>query len=182
MRGRGEPMTRHALRMWVGLTAMVAVGCAGTATSPTSTTATAPATDSPAAAPASSTPATAPARATVAAGTGKLGKFLTDGQGLTLYLFAADTTPTSTCSGACVDMWAPFTTTGAPLAGPGVIASLLATSPRPDGTTQVTYHGHPLYYYIGDTSPGNTTGQAVSSYGAPWYVVAADTGDPIVSS
>jgi predicted lipoprotein with Yx(FWY)xxD motif len=172
-------MTRHALMRWVGLAAVVAAGCASTATSPTITTATAPATGSTAAAPASSTAPSAPA--TVAAGTGKLGKFLTDGQGLTLYLFAADTTSTSTCSAACVDMWAPFTTTAAPLAGPGVIASLLATSPRPDGSAQVTYHGHPLYYYIGDTSPGNTTGQAVNSFGAPWYVVAADTGDPIVS-
>ncbi|MBV8928437.1 MAG: hypothetical protein JO152_04860 [Mycobacteriaceae bacterium] len=118
----------------------------------------------------------------MAAGTGKLGTFLTDGQGLTLYLFAKDTTSTSTCNGACIDMWAPLTTTGAPVAGPGVIASMLATSPRADGGTQVTYHGHPLYYYVGDTSPGNTTGQAVNSFGAPWYVVAADSGDPIVDS
>ncbi|MBV8929073.1 MAG: hypothetical protein JO152_08115, partial [Mycobacteriaceae bacterium] len=91
--------------LWAGLAAVVTAGCAGTTTSPSAATATGPAKSSGSAAPNTATaPAPAPT-ATVAAGTGKLGTFLTDGQGLTLYLFAKDTTSTSTCSGACIDMW-----------------------------------------------------------------------------
>jgi predicted lipoprotein with Yx(FWY)xxD motif len=105
--------------------------------------------------------------------TSKLGKFLVDSKGRTLYLFVADTGTSSTCSGACAGAWPPLTTTQKPVAGSGVKASLLGTTKRGDGTTEVTYAGHPLYYYAGDTGAGQTTGQALSQFGAPWYVVAA---------
>ncbi|HWF75159.1 MAG TPA: hypothetical protein VG186_17570 [Solirubrobacteraceae bacterium] len=104
--------------------------------------------------------------------TAKLGQFLVDSKGRTLYLFAADTGTSSTCSGACAGAWPPLTTTAKPVAGTGVTASLLGTTKRADGTTEVTYAGHPLYYYAGDTAPGQTTGQALGQFGAPWYVVA----------
>jgi predicted lipoprotein with Yx(FWY)xxD motif len=104
--------------------------------------------------------------------TSKLGKFLIDSKGRTLYLFVADTGSSSTCSGACAGAWPPLTTTQKPTAGSGVTASLLGTTKRSDGTTEVTYAGHPLYYYAGDTGAGQTTGQALSQFGAPWYVVA----------
>ncbi len=90
---------------------------------------------------------------------------------LTVYLFAADTGTTSTCSGACAQVWPPVTTTGNPKAEGGAMAGALGTTTRPEGTKQVTYKGHPLYYYVTDRQAGETTGQAVNSFGAPWYVL-----------
>ena len=108
--------------------------------------------------------------ATVAVGTGG---FLVDANGMTLYLFTKDTTSASTCSGGCATNWPPLTVTGQPVAGTGVDASLLGTTTRADGSIQVTYNGHPLYYYKNDHAAGDKTGQGV---GGVWYVVAA-TGD-----
>ena len=65
---------------------------------------------------------------------------------------------------------------GAAKAGPQVIASQLGTTRRTDGTTEVTYNGHPLYYYAADTKPGDTTGQGLNQFGALWYVVARNGG------
>jgi predicted lipoprotein with Yx(FWY)xxD motif len=113
--------------------------------------------------------------ATVAVATSStLGQILVDGSGRTLYLFAADTGTTSTCYGQCAQYWPPLLTSGAPIAGTGANASLLGTTPRTDGSTEVTYAGHPLYYVLTDKNPGDTTGQAVNNYGALWYVVGPD--------
>jgi len=113
--------------------------------------------------------------ATVAVGTNpQLGKILVDGSGKTLYLFAKDSGTTSSCYGTCATYWPPLLTAGAPKAGPGVNASLLGTTKRTDGTTEVTYAGHPLYYVVTDHNPGDATGQAVNNFGAPWYVLGAD--------
>jgi predicted lipoprotein with Yx(FWY)xxD motif len=90
---------------------------------------------------------------------------------LTVYLFAADTGSTSTCSEACAQAWPPVTTTGAPKAEGGAVAADLGTTTRSDGTKQVTYRGHPLYYYVSDSQAGETTGQGVNSFGAPWWVL-----------
>ena len=117
-----------------------------------------------------SQPASGPA--TIAVRTTPLGRILVDGKGMTLYLFEKDTGTTSTCSGACATFWPPTTTMGAPKAGTGVDASKLGTTMRGDGTTEVTYNGHPLYYYKGDQSPGDTNGQGQNVYGALWYVVS----------
>jgi len=76
-----------------------------------------------------------------------LGKFLTDEQGFTLYVFMNDPKNTSTCEAECAQRWPPFLTAGRPIAGPGVNAALLGTIRRKDGTIQVTYNGHPLYYF-----------------------------------
>jgi predicted lipoprotein with Yx(FWY)xxD motif len=111
---------------------------------------------------------------------GPAGTYLTDGAGKSLYLFAADTGPTSTCVGSCATYWPPMTTTGTPTAGPGVTASMLSTSPRPDGTKQVDYNGHPLYYYIGDQAAGDTAGQGKNLSGGLWWLVAP-TGKAIMS-
>ncbi len=91
---------------------------------------------------------------------------------LTVYLFAADTGSSSTCSEACAQAWPPVTTTGAPKAEGGAVAADLGTTTRSDGTKQVTYRGHPLYYYVSDSQAGETTGQGVNSFGAPWWVLA----------
>jgi predicted lipoprotein with Yx(FWY)xxD motif len=91
---------------------------------------------------------------------------------LTVYLFLADTGSTSTCSGACAQVWPPVTTTGAPKAEGEAAAADLGTTTRSDGTKQVTYKGHPLYWYVSDSQAGETTGQGVASFGAPWYVMS----------
>jgi predicted lipoprotein with Yx(FWY)xxD motif len=102
----------------------------------------------------------------------KLGMILVGSKGETLYLFQADKGPTSTCSGACASVWPPVTTKGAPIAGPGVSASKLGTAKRSDGTTEVTYNGHPLYTYVGDSSPGQATGEGNQGFGAEWDVLS----------
>jgi predicted lipoprotein with Yx(FWY)xxD motif len=92
---------------------------------------------------------------------------------LTAYLFVADTGSTSSCSEACAQVWPPVLTTGNPKAEGGAVAADLGTTTRSDGTKQVTYKGHPLYYYVSDQQSGETTGQGVNSFGAPWYVLSA---------
>jgi predicted lipoprotein with Yx(FWY)xxD motif len=115
----------------------------------------------------------------------KPGNALVDGGGRALYLFEADTGTTSTCSGACAQVWPPLLTTGgAPAAAGGVQAGLVASSPRADGTTQVTYNGHPLYYFAGDKGPGDVRGQGIDNFGGGWYVVSPagdkiDSDDPV---
>ena len=86
-------------------------------------------------------------------------KFLADGHGHTLYLFEADKSTTSTCTGACAAAWPPVTASAVPMAGGGVSQSLLGTTKRADGTEQVTYNGHPLYYFAADTGSGMAKGQ-----------------------
>jgi predicted lipoprotein with Yx(FWY)xxD motif len=114
---------------------------------------------------------TAPGAAGIATAQNPAGPILTDARGHALYLFEADKGSTSTCSGACAKEWPPLTTAGAPIAGTGVNTALVATSPRADGTTQVTYNGHPLYFYDDDDNPGMTKGQGENSFGAKWYLL-----------
>jgi len=101
-----------------------------------------------------------------------LGQILVDGSGRTLYLFERDQGTPSSCYDACAGVWPPATATGAPVAGAGVHQSLLATMARKDGSMELVYNGHPLYYFISDKQPGDTTGQALSSFGADWYVLS----------
>ena len=101
----------------------------------------------------------------------KLGQILVDGKGMTVYLFVKDTGTTSTCYTSCATIWPPVLTDGAPQAGPGAEASLLGTVTRTDGKVEVTYAGHPLYYFIKDKSAGDATGQGVNGFGALWWVL-----------
>jgi predicted lipoprotein with Yx(FWY)xxD motif len=103
---------------------------------------------------------------------GKLGTFLVDGKGRTLYLFQKDTTKKSTCSGACATAWPPLLTTGTPKASGSVRKALLGTTRRSNGTTQVTYKGHPLYRFVQDAKAGDTKGQGVNAFGARWYALS----------
>jgi predicted lipoprotein with Yx(FWY)xxD motif len=120
----------------------------------------------------SSTPAaTSSAASVVTAKSSSLGTFLVDAKGQTLYLWDADHGSMSTCNGECATNWPPLTTKSAPKAGAGVKPSLLGTTKRADGTQEVTYAGHPLYTFAGDTAPGQTTGQGSAAFGAPWWVV-----------
>jgi predicted lipoprotein with Yx(FWY)xxD motif len=110
--------------------------------------------------------------ATISVGSSSLGQILVGANGTTLYLFEADTGTQSTCSGACAQAWPPLTTTGAPQAAGGASASLLGTTTRSDGTTQVTYSGHPLYSFVSDTKPGDTNGEGSTAFGAGWDVLS----------
>lgn len=108
----------------------------------------------------------------VALRTTPLGRVLVDSKGITLYDFVADKHMASACYGACAALWPPLLTHGKPVAGPGVRASLLGTTKRRDGKLEVTYNGHPLYYYVVDRNPGQTTGQGLDQFGAPWWVLS----------
>jgi predicted lipoprotein with Yx(FWY)xxD motif len=101
-----------------------------------------------------------------------LGRILVDGKGITLYDFPPDRGTRSVCYGACAALWPPLITHGKPVAGHGVRASLLGTTKRKDGKLQVTYGGHPLYYFVTDRKPGQTTGQGVNQFGGPWWVIS----------
>jgi predicted lipoprotein with Yx(FWY)xxD motif len=102
----------------------------------------------------------------------KVGQALVDGSGRIVYLFEADKGKDSTCYDACAQAWPPVTTSGGPQSGTGASGALLGTTTRTDGTTEVTYGGHPLYYFIADKKAGDMTGQGINQFGAKWYVLA----------
>jgi predicted lipoprotein with Yx(FWY)xxD motif len=110
--------------------------------------------------------------ATVSVANTGLGKVLVDSQGNTLYLFEQDTGTKSTCSGGCATQWPPLRASGKPTVGGGLKASLIGTTPRSDGKSQVTYDGHPLYTFAGDSQSGDTNGQGINAFGALWYVLS----------
>lgn len=102
----------------------------------------------------------------------RLGRILVDAKGITLYDFPPDGRGRSTCYGACAALWPPLLTTGKPIAGAGVRQSLLGTTRRKDGKLEVTYNRHPLYYFVSDRRPGQTTGQGLNQFGGPWWVLS----------
>jgi predicted lipoprotein with Yx(FWY)xxD motif len=111
------------------------------------------------------------ASATVGVANSGLGSILVDSTGRTLYLFKADVGAKSACTAACATAWPPLLAKGKPTAGTGLTASELGTITRSGGNRQVTYNGHPLYLFIKDQKPGQTTGQGVTAFGAPWFAL-----------
>lgn len=103
---------------------------------------------------------------------GPLGTYLVGPSGRALYLWLGDSMGKSNCSGACAKAWPPLTTTGKPGASGGVMSADLRTITRSDGTKQVTFKGHPLYYFAGDSGPGTSNGQGSDAFGARWWLVA----------
>src|SRR5262245_22714026 len=103
--------------------------------------------------------------AVVKVGSSNLGRVLVDSHGKTLYLWAHDKGHRSTCYGQCAVYWPPVLTTGKPVAVSGARQSLLGTTRRSDGRMQVTYHGHPLYRFVMDKRPGQTTGEGLTGFG-----------------
>jgi predicted lipoprotein with Yx(FWY)xxD motif len=101
----------------------------------------------------------------------KIGKVIADKRGHTLYMFRADHGTTSSCYGKCATFWPPLITIGKATAGSGAKASLLGTTKRRDGKLQVTYKGHPLYAFLKDKKPGQTTGEGLKAFGANWYAL-----------
>jgi predicted lipoprotein with Yx(FWY)xxD motif len=161
---RSRPIAFLASAAVVPLIALVVAGCGG---GNAATAATAPRT----------THATS---ATVSLANTGLGSILVDSTGRTLYLFEADSGTKSACSGGCAAAWPPLLAHGKPTVGSSLNASLIGTAKRSNGTEQVTYNGHPLYLFVKDTAAGQTTGQGLTAFGAPWYVLSAG-GDAITT-
>lgn len=109
---------------------------------------------------------------TVKTTSGSHGTYLVDGSGHALYLFAKDKGGKSSCSGSCATFWPPAEVHGTPKASGSVQAADLGTFKRSDGSEQLTYNGHPLYYYSQDSSPGDTNGQGKVGFGGKWNLVS----------
>lgn len=157
--------------------AFIAAACSPTSSTglygPSSPAASAAPSAAPVAAPSASPVPSVASGTAINIGTTNVGQVIVDSNGQTVYLFGGDKGTASTCNSAsCVQYWPPVLTSGAPQAGAGVNASLLGTTVRADGTTQVTYGGHPLYRFISDKKAGDATGQGVNAFGATWYVVS----------
>jgi len=106
--------------------------------------------------------------ANVLAANSSLGRIVVDGKRHTLYLFEKDKRGRSSCYAACAAYWPPALTHGKPIAGTGVRRSLIGTTRRRDGAIQLTYAGHPLYRYAGDSRPGQTSGAGLQDFGGGW--------------
>jgi predicted lipoprotein with Yx(FWY)xxD motif len=150
--GARETSVRIRLLAAAGVAA-VAVSAAACSSSPSSTSA------------GSGTPSSASLKTATIGGV----TVVTNGRGFTLYSFAPDTATASKCTGACAQIWPPVT---GPAAGQGVTGTL-GTITRPDGSTQATYNGHPLYTYTADTAPGQAKGNGLNVDGGVWHEVTA---------
>jgi predicted lipoprotein with Yx(FWY)xxD motif len=91
---------------------------------------------------------------------------------MTVYLFEGDKGAASSCSAECAAVWPPVTTSASPVAGAGASPERIGVITRADGTQQVTYNGHPLYFYTRDGDKGDAYGQGIKSFGSDWYVLA----------
>jgi predicted lipoprotein with Yx(FWY)xxD motif len=157
---------------------LLAAGCGSSSPHSSAPPAAPPSSSAPSAAPGMSPSTTAPSSPAASGTALKVGTTmfptaLTDAAGKSVYLFAADTGSSSTCTGACASAWPPVTTSGAPSIN-GADMGKLGTTMRSDGTKQVTYNGHPLYYFAQDTKPGDTHGQGLKAFGAEWYLIGTD--------
>jgi predicted lipoprotein with Yx(FWY)xxD motif len=106
---------------------------------------------------------------TLKATSSPLGTILVDQDGKTLYLFEADSKNTSNCSGGCLNLWPPIAANGKATAGSGVTAEMIGTA---TGSSQVTYAGHPLYWFSGDTKAGDLNGEGLTDFGGAWYAIS----------
>ena len=163
---RDESMTFLASLAALPLVAVALAGCGSASASPPTT--------------ASGKPAT------VGIANSSIGKILVNSKGLTLYLFQKDTGARSACTGACAKNWPPLLVSGKPTLGSGARAALIGTANRSAGRPQVTYHGHPLYLFVGDQKAGDTNGQGVNAFGGGWYALSQSgaqvTASPSISS
>jgi predicted lipoprotein with Yx(FWY)xxD motif len=166
-----------ALAAAAGSAIALMAGCGSSSSSHTassSASTSAAATQSTAAAPATTTAAGA-SGVSVLTKHGKLGAILAAGpKRLTVYEFEADHGSMSACTAECAKAWPPVTTTGAPKATGAAVSADLATITRSDGTKQVTYKGHPLYFFAKDGDSGDAYGQGLHAFGAGWYVLKPD--------
>jgi predicted lipoprotein with Yx(FWY)xxD motif len=108
---------------------------------------------------------------TISTAKGSVGTYLVGSSGRALYMFAADHNGKSACSGSCAQNWPPLTSSSTPKAAGGVNASDFGSIVRSNGTKQVTYNSRPLYYFIGDSGAGMTSGEGSSAFGAKWWLM-----------
>jgi predicted lipoprotein with Yx(FWY)xxD motif len=111
-------------------------------------------------------------RRTVSVRSTRLGRILVNSQGRTLYLFTKDSGTKSACSGACAKAWPPLRASGKATVGGGARASMVRTTKRSDGKTQVTYNRHPLYLFSKDHKAGDTNGEGLTAFGGRWFAVS----------
>jgi predicted lipoprotein with Yx(FWY)xxD motif len=163
----------------LGASALLAAGCGSSSKSSSSTSAasaypTTGAQSSAATTAATTTPsASGTAVAVTVKHAGKLGTILAAGsKRLTVYMFEGDKGASSSCSGACASVWPPVTSSGSPKVSGAASSADLGTITRSDGTTQVTYKGHPLYFFARDKDSGDAYGQGVKGFGSDWYVIS----------
>jgi predicted lipoprotein with Yx(FWY)xxD motif len=162
----------------LGISALLAAGCGSSKSSsaskasnaspaqPSETTASATTST------ASTTPSAGTSMVVTVKHASKLGTILAAGsKKLTVYMFEGDKSGASNCSGACASVWPPVTTSGAPTVAGAASSADLGTVTRADGTTQVTYKGHPLYFFAKDKDAGDAYGQGVHGFGSDWYVL-----------
>jgi predicted lipoprotein with Yx(FWY)xxD motif len=139
-----------------------------------------PAAPAPAAsAPAGSAPAGSSAGTTLAVKTIAGQQVVTNSQGFTLYWFAPDTSTTSKCTGSCATYWPPVKGPATAMSG---VTGKLGTITRSDGTTQVTYDGHPLYTYAADSAPGQAKGNGLNASGGLWYEMTVSGATPAAAA
>jgi predicted lipoprotein with Yx(FWY)xxD motif len=119
-----------------------------------------------------SAPASSPGAVSVGTATGSAGTYLVGATGRPLYLWVADAHDKSVCTGSCAKFWPPLTTKAAPVAASGVTMGQLGTITRAGGVKQVTYSGHPLYYFSADKTKTSFLGQGNTGFGAKWWLVA----------
>jgi predicted lipoprotein with Yx(FWY)xxD motif len=156
------------------LAAALAAGCGGDEAEPSRTVASPTATAAPAAAkPASSASKPRKRGTRIKAIDSQFGKILGDGRGQAVYLFDKEQSSRSECYGDCARAWPPVLAKGRPVAGKGARKRLLGTTRRRGGKRQVTYDGHPLYYYV-DDAPGRVLCHDVLEFGGLWLVVRPD--------
>jgi predicted lipoprotein with Yx(FWY)xxD motif len=173
------------MRRWVAAAALATLLLSGCGSDGETSSETAAEAASPAASPAppqmTSPPtpaaeATSPPAVQAAPGTviktasSRFGDMLFDESGQAIYLFDKEKTPIPECYDECAVAWPPVLTQGPPVAGAGTQADKLGTSVRTDGTTQVTYGGHPLYYYAHE-GKNEVKCHNVSGFGGLWLVV-----------
>jgi predicted lipoprotein with Yx(FWY)xxD motif len=115
----------------------------------------------------------APGGTTITTGDSDHGPMLFNADGQAIYIWEVETSARPECYGDCASAWPPVLTRGQPLATGGVMPSLLGTTRRTDGTTQVTYAGHPLYYYAHE-GPNEVKCHNVSTHGGLWWVVTPE--------
>lgn len=154
--------------------ALILTACApAPAAAPTATT---EPTMAPTEAPVTEAPAVAGAATVQVSEAEGFGPILVDGNGLSLYVFMADTQDagTSACSDDCAVEWPPLVTEGSPVAGEGMDDAMLGTITRDDGSMQVTYHGWPLYLFEEDLAAGDTNGQGLEEFGGLWFLVSPE--------
>jgi predicted lipoprotein with Yx(FWY)xxD motif len=167
----------------LGATALLAAGCGSSKSSSTTSAASAyPAEgEKSATTPTATTPASGSGSgsgtAVIVKHASKLGTILAVGsKKMTVYMFEGDKGAASSCSGACASVWPPVTSTGAATAAGAAHSADLGAITRADGATQVTYKGHPLYFFAKDKDSGDAYGQGVKGFGADWYVLSPSGG------